>query len=113
MRATHVYVVLLAILNAALVAGGGAFQRLAASRGHPLWSGWMLLAILCLAPSFLVVSWAYAIGGKISLFVPVTAVGYVLSLVLAKYAFHEDVRWVQWLGCGIIVVGVALIARPK
>ena len=77
---THVKVILLSMLNAALVAGGGAFQRLNAERHcHPIWSGWMLLAIVCLAPSFLVVTWAYSIGGKMSLFVPVTAVGYVFA----------------------------------
>lgn len=111
---THVKVVLLSVLNAALVAGGGAFQRLNAERGgHPIWSWWMLAACVCLAPSFLVVSWAYSIGGKMSLFVPVTAIGYVFSLLLAKLAFKEEVGWLEWLGCGIVIVGVAITARPR
>ncbi len=114
MLSTDVKVILLSVLNAALVAGGGAFQRLNAQRnGHPIWSGWMLLAIVCLAPSFLVVSWAYSIGGKMSLFVPVTAVGYIFSLLLARFAFDEKVGGLEWLGCAIVIVGVAITARPR
>ncbi|MFO0614494.1 MAG: hypothetical protein U0414_18055 [Polyangiaceae bacterium] len=111
---THVKVVLLAVLNGALVSGGGALQRLNGERGgHPVWSVWILLAMLCMGPSFLVSNWAYSIGGKMSLFVPVTAVTYVFSLLLAKFAFHEDVDWLSWVGCGLVVAGVAVSARPK
>lgn len=114
MLSTHVKVILLSVLNAALVAGGGAFQRLNAERhGHPIWSGWMLLAIACLAPSFLVVTWAYSIGGKMSLFVPVTASGYVFSLLIARLGFREEVGWLDWLGCFVVIVGVAITARPR
>jgi drug/metabolite transporter (DMT)-like permease len=114
LQSAHVKVVLLALLNGALVSGGGALQRLNGERhGHPVWSVWILLAMLLMGPSFLVSNWAYSIGGKMSLFVPVTAVTYVFSLILAKVAFKETVDWLQWVGCGFVVVGIAISARPK
>jgi drug/metabolite transporter (DMT)-like permease len=46
-----------------------------------------------------------------SVFVPVTATMYVLSMLLGRFYFGEAVSWASWIGCALIVAGVAAIAR--
>lgn len=111
-QALHVKVLLLAVLNAVLVTAGASFQKLNAVRSsNVVVSGWLIAAAACLVPTFFIGNVAFAIGGRMSHFVPVTAVTYVLSLVVGKVAFCEDVGTDKVVGCLLIVAGVALIAR--
>lgn len=44
----------------------------------------------------------------VSFAVPVTAIGYVLKVLLAKYLLHECVHWRRWAGAVLVSIGVAL-----
>ncbi len=46
----------------------------------------------------------------LSFVLPVTAVGYVLSTILARVCLHEQVSVMRWLGTGVIFLGTALVS---
>jgi len=106
-------VVLLALLTAALTATGTLFQKLNGMRaGNSVWlSGWLVLATMCFFPTFVITNKVFAMGGRVSLFVPVTATSYVLSMMIGRFYFGEVVAWDKWLGCALIVAGVGVIVR--
>jgi drug/metabolite transporter (DMT)-like permease len=104
-------VVLLALVTAALTTAGLSLQKVNEVRGGGLLSGWLVLAVVCFLPTFFITNLAFAIGGRISLYVPVTAAQYVLTLLAGRYLFHEAIAWDKWLGCALILAGVAAIAR--
>lgn len=60
------------------------------------------------------VSFASFIGllsvAELSFAVPVTALGYILRTVLAKFYLREYVNWERWAGVVLVAVGVLLIA---
>jgi multidrug transporter EmrE-like cation transporter len=39
------------------------------------------------------------------------SIGYVVNALLAWWLFKEDVNAQRWLGIGVIIVGVVLVAR--
>ncbi len=105
-------VVLLGLLSAALTAAGIFFQKLNGVRaGNPFVSGWLLLATLCFFPTFIITNKVFLMGGRMSLFVPMTAAAYVLSMLVGRFYFGEPVSWDKWLGCALILFGVATVAR--
>jgi len=71
---------------------------------------YVLLGAFCLALYFFgfvaVLSWA-----DVSLVVPITSLGFLLTTFLAQWALHERVTLDRWAGTLLIVVGVALVAR--
>jgi drug/metabolite transporter (DMT)-like permease len=112
MLTLDVKVILMALLTATLTAAGLFFQKLNGVRGgNPFVSGWLALAVLCFFPTFLLASKAFSMGGRMSLFVPVTAATYILTMLAGRLYFHEEVSWVPWAGCALIVAGVGAIAR--
>jgi uncharacterized membrane protein len=46
---------------------------------------------------------------QVSFVVPVTASGYVLKAILAKWYLGENVTWRRWTGASLVTLGVALI----
>ena len=74
-------------------------------------TGWLLLATLCFFPTFVITNKVFLMGGRMSLFVPVTAATYVLTMLTGRFYFGEVVSWTKWAGCGLIIAGVAAIAR--
>jgi uncharacterized membrane protein len=50
-------------------------------------------------------------GGRMSLFVPLTAANYVFSMLFSRYYFGEEVSYGRWFGCLLIIAGVTAIAR--
>jgi uncharacterized membrane protein len=106
-------VVLLALLTATLTATGTLFQKLNGMRaGNSVWlSGWLILATMCFFPTFVITNKVFAMGGRISLFVPITAMSYVLSMMIGRFYFGEIVAWDKWLGCALIVAGIGVIVR--
>jgi uncharacterized membrane protein len=105
-------VVLLGVLNAALVAAGVSLQKLNALRsGNLVLSGWIVAAAACMAPTFFIGNLALSIGGRMSVFVPVTALVHLFVLAVAKYAFDEPVGYSQLLGTSLIVAGVYFCTR--
>ena len=53
-------------------------------------------------------SWA-----DLSYVLPVTAFGYTLNAVMAKYFLHEHISFTRWAGTLIICLGVAIVSRTE
>lgn len=106
-------VVLYALATALLNAAGTFFQKLNGVRGgsNSFLTGWLLLSTACYLPTFILTNKAFLIGGKVSLFVPLTALTYVFSMLLARFYFGEPVSGGRWLGCALIVLGIGAVAR--
>jgi drug/metabolite transporter (DMT)-like permease len=105
-------VALLGLCTAALTAAGLFFQKLNGTRGGNLFvSGWLVLAIICFFPTFLIANKVFLMGGRMSLFVPATAMTYVFSMLTGRLYFGEEVSFARWVGCALIVAGVGVIAR--
>lgn len=59
-----------------------------------------------------VVVWIVALSRvEVSVAYPMLSIGYVLNALLAWWLFGEAVTPQRWLGIGVIVIGVALVAR--
>lgn len=110
--ALNTKIVVLALTVAGLTTAGTFFQKLNGVRvGNAFLSGWLVLATLCFFPTFVITNKAFLMGGKISVFVPLTAATYVLSMLAGRFYFREAVSWDKWLGCALIIAGVGAIAR--
>lgn len=68
----------------------------------------IVLLILWLLSRMALLSWA-----DLSYVLPVTSVGYVLSAILGKYSFAEDISPARWAGIALIVAGTALVGRTE
>jgi drug/metabolite transporter (DMT)-like permease len=105
-------VILLALATATLTAAGTFFQKLNGVRaGNAFVSVWLLLATVCFFPTFVITNKVFLMGGRMSLFVPITAATYFFSMLASRFYFHEDVSVARWFGCGLIVAGVTVIAH--
>ena len=105
-------VIVWGLITAALTSAGIFFQKLNGVRsGNPLVSGWLALAVICFFPTFVIANKVFLMGGRMSLFVPITAANYVFSMVISRYYFGEEVSYVRWFGCALIIAGVTTIAR--
>jgi uncharacterized membrane protein len=49
----------------------------------------------------------------VSLIWPLTALGFVLTALAAKFFLHEEVHWIRWTGVALIVVGAALVSYSE
>jgi len=69
---------------------------------------WVLLGtallILWLLSRMTLLSWA-----DLSYVLPVTSIGYVLTAILGKYFFAEQITWQRWLGTAAIMAGTILV----
>jgi drug/metabolite transporter (DMT)-like permease len=90
-----------------LAAGGPALWRTALGLAvHPA----ILGGLACYAIS--VVVWIVALSRvEVSIAYPMLSIGYVLNALLAWWLFGEDLNAQRWLGIGVIIVGVVLVAR--
>lgn len=73
-----------------------------------IFTPWVLLGtsllILWLLSRMTLLGWA-----DLSFVLPVTSVGYVLSAILGRVFFGEQVTWHRWLGTGLIVIGIVFV----
>jgi uncharacterized membrane protein len=73
-----------------------------------IFTPWVLLGttllILWLLSRMTLLGWA-----DLSYVLPVTSIAYVLSAVLGKVFFGEQVTWQRWLGTGFIVAGIIFV----
>lgn len=105
-------VVIFGLLNATLMTVGMCLQKLNGMRGgHPLWSGWLLLSLVCFAPTFPIANKVFLAGGRMSLFIPMGALSYVLAMLAGRFYFGEIVSMTKWAGCALILAGVTVTAR--
>jgi uncharacterized membrane protein len=63
-----------------------------------------LLLILWLLSRMTLLGWA-----DLSYVLPVTSIAYVMSAVLGKVFFGEQVTWQRWLGTGFIMLGIVFV----
>lgn len=121
MRTTDVLIVMTGVLLNAIAqlllkAGAGAvgpIGGLGALRDsaftlmfHPAIIG----GLFCYAIS--VVVWIVALSRvDVSVAYPMLSVGYVVNAVLAMWLFGEAVTLQRWLGIGVILIGVTIVAR--
>src|SRR2546421_10051946 len=49
----------------------------------------------------------------VSLIWPLTALGFVLTALAAKFILREEVHWLRWAGVILIVVGAALVSYSE
>ncbi len=88
-------------------AGASALWRTATGLAmHP----GILGGLACYAIS--VVVWIVALSRvEVSVAYPMLSIGYVVNALLAWWLFGESVGMQRWLGIGVIIVGVILVAR--
>ena len=98
--------------------GQGFFKRASdvlresSSLGKPLaWAtNWQLLVGLSFY-GVATVLFVYALSkGNLSILYPVIAMSYVWVLLIAIWFFNEKTSALNWLGVGLVVLGVALVA---
>src|SRR5437879_7610697 len=49
----------------------------------------------------------------VSLIWPLTALGFVLTAIAAKFILNEEIHWTRWLGVALIVVGAAFVSYSE
>jgi drug/metabolite transporter (DMT)-like permease len=49
----------------------------------------------------------------VSLIWPLTALGFVLTAIAARFILHEEIHWTRWLGVALIVIGAALVSYSE
>jgi drug/metabolite transporter (DMT)-like permease len=73
-----------------------------------IFTPWVLLGttllILWLLSRMTLLGWA-----DLSYVLPVTSIAYVMSAVLGKVFFGEQVTWQRWLGTAFIVLGIVFV----
>lgn len=77
---------------------------------HSLFSPYVLLGVALLIGWLLsrmaLLSWA-----DLSYVLPVTSVGYVITVFIGQYFFDERITLARWLGSCLIVGGTVLVGR--
>ena len=76
-----------------------------------LLTNWWLLA----SGIFLILAtilWGFILKHfEFSVAYPITAFAYVFGMLAAIFIFHENVSLTRWIGVGLIILGVFLIAK--
>ena len=112
-------VLLNAVAQLLLKAGALSAGQISLAAGMP--ALWRTAAGLAQRPDILgglacyaisVVVWIVALSRvEVSIAYPMLSIGYVVNALLASWLFGEDVNTQRWLGIGVIVIGVVLVAR--
>ena len=114
-------VIILAIIQSALLAGGQVFLKFALMKMHPFgWTKDFWLSLLlnwqfaCCGLFFgsSSVLWMYIVKHyPLSVAYPMISLSYVFGLFAAILFFHESVSAVKWMGVFLIIIGCCLIAK--
>jgi drug/metabolite transporter (DMT)-like permease len=112
-------VLLNAVAQLMLKAGASSVGHITMDAGPAaLWRTSLVLAqhpgiiggILCYVVSVLM--WIVALSRvDVSMAYPLLSIGYVVNALLAWWLFGESVNAQRWLGIGVIIIGVVLVAR--
>lgn len=114
-------VVLLAIVQSALLAGGQVFLKFALQKMLPF--GWTSEFWICLLKNWQFaccgaffgassVLWMYIVKHyPLSVAYPMISLSYVFGLLAAIIFFHEYVSTMKWVGVGFIIIGCCLIGK--
>ena len=66
------------------------------------------LLVLWLLTRMMLLSWA-----DLSFVLPVTAIGYVITALIGKYFFQEQISWQRWMGTLLIFAGIVLVGLTR
>lgn len=50
---------------------------------------------------------------KLSFAYPMVAFAYVITILLSKFVLHEEIPFLRWVGLGIIICGILMIAKSS
>ena len=77
-----------------------------------IFSPWVLLGttllVLWLLSRMMLLGWA-----DLSYVLPMTSIGYVLTALVGKYAFNEQITWQRWIGTVLIMIGISLVGLTR
>jgi undecaprenyl phosphate-alpha-L-ara4N flippase subunit ArnE len=114
-------VIILTLFQCFLLASGQVCFKLAVEKIHKFQWAWTYFSDLLtnwwlLASGILLVSatvlWGYILKHvAFSIAYPITAFAYVFGMLAAIFIFQETVPLSRWIGVGLVVVGVMLIAK--
>ena len=114
-------VVVLAVLQSSLLAGGQVFLKFALQKMHPFgwtrdfWVSTLLNWQFALCGLFFGSSsilWMFIVKRyPLSVAYPMISLSYVFGLLAAMFFFHEQVSAVKWIGVALIMAGCCLIAK--
>src|SRR5258708_33600039 len=71
---------------------------------------WVALGILSLLRFFASYTWALS-WADLTYVLPATSLGYVLIALIARFALHEHVSVLRWLGIALVASGVGFVTR--
>ena len=114
-------VVVLAVLQSALLAGGQVFLKFALAKMMPFawtrafWTSLLLNWQFACCGAFFGASsvlWMYIVKHyPLSVAYPMISLSYVFGMLAAIVFFHESVSAVKWAGIALIMTGCCLIAK--
>lgn len=114
-------VVVYAVVQSALLAGGQVFLKFALARMQPFgWNRQFWTSVL--------LNWQFAVSGllfgassilwmhivkryPLSVAYPMISLSYVFGMIAAMVFFHEQVSLQKWIGVALIMFGCCLIAK--
>ena len=114
-------IIIIGLIQAAFLAGGQIFLKLALNNMQAFVFAWKWFAALltnwwlgAMGVCFTIAGllWMYMLKNfQFSVAYPVTSIAYVFGMLAAVFVFHESVPLTRWLGVVLIMVGVALVAK--
>src|SRR3989338_3078861 len=90
-------------------------QKLPALDAQNLWkilgNGWIMLGALLFASNFPLYNMVLQ-RMKLSIAFPlITTSAFAVALIIAVFVFHESLRVPQYVGLGLLIIGIWLLAR--
>lgn len=114
-------VIVYAVLQSALLAGGQVFLKFALQRMQPFGWTWAFWRSVFLNWQFAVcglffgsssVLWMFIVKRyPLSVAYPMISLSYVFGLLAAILFFHEEVSATKWAGVALIIAGCCLVAK--
>jgi len=114
-------IIIIGTIQAAFLSVGQVFLKLALNQMEtfsPTWkwfvallSNWWLAA-MGVSLTIAGLMWIYMLKKfDFSVAYSVTSIAYIFGMLAAVYIFHETVPITRWIGVGLIILGVFLIAK--
>ncbi|EJY56029.1 hypothetical protein URH17368_1422 [Alicyclobacillus hesperidum URH17-3-68] len=116
-RVSMLYVVLI-LANVCLLVGGQTLWKYGLQHRDltdirsivvAMFSPWVIAGIVLYVVATVI--WIFLLNKlSLSLLYPLQSLAYVLAILVSMFVFHEHIPALRWVGVGVILAGVALIA---